>query len=474
MLSPGSGNTVIKSKLISRRMFLITAAKAVVMVGLVGRLISLQINQATKYKSLSDKNRFREWKLAPERGAIKDFFDTKIASTEPLYQLHLVPENAKDLDNLFVRLKAILNITDRKVSYLKRVIKTIKSGWLAHGKNSTLLEDLFIKYTKANFCTTVSNCTSGIHAVCIALGLNKDHEVIVPAQTHVATAHAAAITGAKVRFADIDYKTGNILFSEIKKLTNKKTKCLIVVHMTGLSCEMDKIVSFCRKKKIFLIEDCAHGLGTTYKKKHVGNFGEAGIFSFYPTKQITTGEGGVIISNNKILMEKIKIIKSIGVNTPPEKRKIQGVYDVTHLGLNYRLTDFQAALAIGQMQRYKQNLNNRRKNAKYYIRELKKIKGVEVQDFNIEHSYFILQVFFKNIKIRNNILSILKNKKIGSSIHYARSVPMMSYYKKKYNLKKTNFINSENYGSNSISLPTHQFISKKMIDKIIKIIEENI
>ena len=101
----------------------------------------------------------------------------------------------------------------------------------------------------------------------------------------------------------------------------------------------------------------------------------------------------MIISNNKKLMEKIKIIKSIGVNTPPEKRKIQGVYDVTHLGLNYRLTDFQAALAIGQLQRYKQNLNNRRKNAEYYIRELKKIKGVEVQDFNLEHSYFILQFF---------------------------------------------------------------------------------
>ena len=110
MLSPGSGNTVIKSKLISRRMFLLTAAKAVVMVGLVGRLISLQINQATKYKSLSDKNRFREWKLAPERGAIKDFFNREIASNEPLYQVHLVPENAKDLDNLFVRLKAILNM----------------------------------------------------------------------------------------------------------------------------------------------------------------------------------------------------------------------------------------------------------------------------------------------------------------------------------------------------------------------------
>ncbi len=126
MLSPGSGNTVIKSKLISRRMFLLTAAKAVVMVGLIGRLISLQINQSTKYKSLSDKNRFREWKLAPERGVIKDFFDQELASNEPLYQVHLVPENTQNINQLFVRLKGVLNLSEKKISYLKRVIKKQK------------------------------------------------------------------------------------------------------------------------------------------------------------------------------------------------------------------------------------------------------------------------------------------------------------------------------------------------------------
>ena len=126
MLSPGSGNTVIKSKLISRRMFLLTAAKAVVMFGLVGRLISLQINQTNKYKSLSDKNRFREWKLAPERGIIEDFFGQEIASNEPLYQVHLVPENTQNINKLFVRLKVILNISDKKISYLKRKIKKQK------------------------------------------------------------------------------------------------------------------------------------------------------------------------------------------------------------------------------------------------------------------------------------------------------------------------------------------------------------
>ena len=128
MLNPGAGSTIIKSKLISRRMFLITTAKVVVMVGLVGRLISLQINQATKYKSLSDKNRFREWKLAPERGVIRDFFDIELASNEPLYQVHLTPENTKDINNLFVRLKTILNISENKVSYLKRTIKK-KKPW---------------------------------------------------------------------------------------------------------------------------------------------------------------------------------------------------------------------------------------------------------------------------------------------------------------------------------------------------------
>jgi penicillin-binding protein 2 len=126
MLSPGSGSTVIKSKLIGRRIFLLTAAKAVVMVGLVGRLISLQINQATKYKSLSDKNRFREWKLAPERGVIRDFFDQELASNEPLYQVHLVPENSNNLNQLFVRLKGILDISDKKISYLKRLINKQK------------------------------------------------------------------------------------------------------------------------------------------------------------------------------------------------------------------------------------------------------------------------------------------------------------------------------------------------------------
>ena len=122
MIDFGSGNTVIKSKLISRRMFVLTAAKTIVFFGIFGRLVSLQINEATKYKTLSDKNRFREWKLAPQRGIIKDYFDKEIASNEKVYQLHITPENSPNLETLFFRLKTILNLTDKRIFYLKRKI----------------------------------------------------------------------------------------------------------------------------------------------------------------------------------------------------------------------------------------------------------------------------------------------------------------------------------------------------------------
>ena len=167
-----------------------------------------------------------------------------------------------------------------------------------------------------------SSCTSALHLSCLASGFKKGDEVIVPSQTHAATAHAVEYTGAKARLVDIDLYSGNININEIKKALNKKTKGIIVVHMAGYSCDLDVIIKLCKEKKITLIEDCAHALGTTYKKKHVGNFGISGCFSFYPTKQITTGEGGALITNNKKLYLKIKKLKAFGINKDINQRKI--------------------------------------------------------------------------------------------------------------------------------------------------------
>ena len=201
----------------------------------------------------------------------------------------------------------------------------------------------------------------------MASNFKKGDEVIVPAQTHTATAHAVEYTGATPIFADVEYPSGNISLDKIKDKVTKNTKGIILVHMAGYPCEMSKIIKFCKKKKIKVLEDCAHALGTYFKGVHAGNFGLSGSFSFYPTKQITTGEGGIVVTNNQKFYEKIKKLKAFGIDKDIKDRKKQGDYDVKSLGFNYRMTDFQAALGYRQILNYDKNLKLRHLIAKRYI-----------------------------------------------------------------------------------------------------------
>ena len=353
-----------------------------------------------------------------------------------------------------------------KKSDLKLVNKVLLSGWLAHGKYSEEFEKEICKFTKAKYAVTVSSCTAGLHLSFLAYGLKKGDEVIVPAMTHTATAHAIEYTGARAVFCDIDYKTGNICPLSLEKKITNKTKAVAVVHMAGLAANLDKILSVCRKNKIKMIEDCAHALGTTYNDKHVGLFGLAGVFSFYPTKQITTGEGGVLISNNRIFIEKIKKLKAFGIDTPPQTRKKPGVYDIKYLGFNYRMTEFQAVLGLTQLKRYAENLKKRRSNALYLTKLIKTLKNIYSIDYVKSNSYFIFQILFKNASLRNKAINILQKSNIGFSIHYATPVPLFSYYKKKYKYKNYMYPNALAYAKNSLSLPINNNITKKELNII--------
>ena len=263
--------------------------------------------------------------------------------------------------------------------------QSIESGWLAHGKYSDKFEREFTKYTGSKYATTVSSCTAGLHLACMSIGLKSSDEVIVPAQTHTATAHAVEYVGAKAVFADIELPSGNISPKNLLKKITKKTKAIIIVHLTGMPCKIDEIMTIAKKFKLTVIEDCAHALGSFYNKKHVGNFGVVGCFSFYPTKQITTGEGGMVISNNKSIINKITKLKAFGINNDPKARKIQGKYDVNYLGFNYRMTDFQACLGYFQLKRYKNYITKRKQNAltfHKYFKNLKSVKYLEYHESN--------------------------------------------------------------------------------------------
>lgn len=360
---------------------------------------------------------------------------------------------------------SISNISSKDNSIVQKILK---SGWLTHGKYTNLFEKEFCKFTKAKYAVSVSSCTAGLHLSCLAAGFKKGDEVIVPAQTHTATAHAVEYTGAKVIFADIEPLTGNIDVNEILKKITKKTKGIIIVHMAGYPCDVKKILKICKKKNLKLIEDCAHGLGTYIKKKHVGNFGKSGSFSFYPTKQITTGEGGMVVTNDFNFFKKIKSLKAFGIDKDIKDRKKQGDYDVKQLGLNYRMTDFQAALGYFQLKRYNKNLVRRHQIAKRYIKRLANIEEIKLMPYSVDCSFFVFQIF---VKKRDEVLNIFKKKKIGSSVHYLNPLPKMTYYKKKYKLNIRDYVKANKYGLSNISLPMYPKLKNKQIDKICNLIK---
>jgi perosamine synthetase len=359
-----------------------------------------------------------------------------------------------------------LNISKKDFTNVKNILK---SGWLTHGKYNTLFESEFAKFTKAKYAITVSSCTAGLHLSCIAAGFKKGDEVIVPSQTHVATAHSVEYTGAKAIFADVTFPQGNLDLGQIKSKVTKKTKGIILVHMAGYPCNILEISNFCKKNKIILLEDCAHALGTYKNSTHVGNYGMTGSFSFYPTKQITTGEGGMIITNNKKIFKKIKMLKAFGIDKDITNRKKVGDYDVKYLGFNFRITDFQAAIGYGQMLDYKKNLQKRKIIAKRYIKNFTQNKNIKFVPFSNDCYYFIFQIFCKK---RDKLASFLKKKKVGFSVHYKTPVPKMTYYKKKYKINMSDYLNATKYGNMNISLPNYPKLKLSEVDMICKTINQ--
>lgn len=354
----------------------------------------------------------------------------------------------------------------------KEILKVLSSGIYTQASKCRKFEQDFQKFTKAKYTTTVNSCTSGMHLFYYSMGLKKGDEVIVPAQTHVATAHAIELTGAKPVFVDSNLEDGNVDIEKIEKKINKKTKAICIVHFLGFPVEMDKLKKIARKNNVLLLEDCALSLGAKYKKIHTGLWGDAGVFSFYPTKQITSGEGGMIITNNKKIYDKIRIKKSLGVSKSFLERKVSGIYDTIDVGFNYRMSEIHAVIGLEQLKKFPYFLKSRRKNFFYLKQKIEKIKNIKILFSKYKNSinaYYCMNILLlnKNLRERNLIITNLEKKNIGVSVNYPQPVPRMKYYKKKYGYKKNQFKNAEFISDKSISLPLGPHLTKKNLDHIV-------
>ena len=346
--------------------------------------------------------------------------------------------------------------------------KVLNSSRLVHGSKTEEFEKSFSNFIGGGFATSLSSCTSGLHFANIILGIGSNDEVLVPSLSHVATVHAVEYVGAKPIFIDADVKTGNIDLNLLQPKVTSKTKALIIVHYLGLPLNMDKVTKFCKKNKIFLIEDCALALGSRFKKKHVGLFGEIGAFSFYPVKHITTAEGGMVISKNKKIIDKVKKFKAFGYDRPLNQRIIPGMYDVNLLGYNFRMNEIEAAIGLEQLKRLPGFIKKRKINMNAYKSKIKNINNVRLIDNDLNevvNSYYCAVIMLENSlkKKRNQILKILVNKGIGCSIYYPGPIPNYKFYKKKYKTKVSEFKNASLFSNSSISLPLGPHVKKSEI-----------
>lgn len=350
-----------------------------------------------------------------------------------------------------------------------QVLKVLKSGQLTQGKMVEKLEDRFSQFCNARYCAVVNSGTAALHSALYAIGIKHGDEVITSPLTFIASANAILMAGGKPVFADIDGKTFNL---EPKKIENKitaKTKAIIPVHLYGLTCDMDEINSLARKYKLKVIEDACQAHGAEYKGKKVGSLSDIAVFSFYATKNMTTGEGGCVVSNNLNYIEKIKMFRHHG-------QSLQKRYYYKDLGYNYRLTDILAVIGIEQLKKLKQNIEKRQSNAQFYNSFLSKIAGIQTPFVPKNHIHVYHQYTIKvNQKVygnsRDELINELKKNGVFAGIYYPHPIHTAPHIKV-FGYKVGDYPIAEKISQVILSLPVHPSVKQYEIKKIANIIEK--
>lgn len=357
---------------------------------------------------------------------------------------------------------------------IQAVVEVLKSDYLTTGPLITKFEQIVANYVGAKYAVAVSNGTAALHVACLAAGIKEGDEVITTPITFVASANCVLYCGATPVFADINPETYNIDPNDIKKKITSKTKAIIAVHFTGQPCELDEIHEIAEEYNLLVIEDAAHSLGAKYKSKMIGSISNLTTFSFHPVKHITTGEGGMITTNDGDLYKKLLLFRSHGITREPsEMNTYDGdwYYQQMDLGYNYRITDIQCALGISQMNKIDKFILRRKEIAARYNELLNDCSGIilpkQLDGCNNSWHLYVIQVVGKG---RKYIFNELRNKNIGVNVHY---IPVYTQpYYKEHGYDKVICPHSEEVYQNFISLPMYFTLTNEEQDYVINQLKE--
>lgn len=362
----------------------------------------------------------------------------------------------------------------------QELLDTLDSGWLTTGPKTKKFEEQFASYTKAKYAVGVSSGTAALHLSLLALGIGDADEVITTPMTFISTINAILYVGARPVLADVRVDTLNIDPEEIEKKITKRTKAILPVHYAGQPCDMDRILHTAKENRLFIIEDAAHAIESEYKGRKIGSIGDLTCFSFHPIKNMTTGEGGMVTTNNGKLADKIKILRLHGMDKTAWKRYSRSKFrhwDMTCLGYKYNMTDIQASLGIQQLRKIDDFWRKREGLARIYDLAFKNEQNLillpppEKENKNALHLYPI-RVKTEKLKInRDVVIDKIQEKGIGVGVHFC-AVHLLSFYKKYFNFKRGVFPNAEYASKRLTSLPLYPKMSYKEADYVAKTLKD--
>jgi dTDP-4-amino-4,6-dideoxygalactose transaminase len=357
---------------------------------------------------------------------------------------------------------------------INEVVASMQIGWLGTGPKVKQFEEDFGKYKGVPYTAALNSCTAGLHLSCAALDLQSTDEVITSSMTFCATVNAIIHSGATPVIADVDPDTFNISPEAIEKKITDKTRAIIPVHFAGRACRMDEIMDLAQRYNLEVIEDCAHAIETEYRGRKAGTFGHFGVFSFYVTKNVSTGEGGMVISRDEERINRIKVLGLHGMTRHAWQRFSDAGfkhYFVEECGFKYNMMDIQAAMGIHQLARVEKNWLRRqeiwqRYNEAFANLPIQLPAAIEPNTRHAHHLYTILVDGEKTGIERDRFLDAMTELKIGIGVHYL-SIAEHPYYQKTFGWKPEDYPKAMKVGRETVSLPISARLTDEDIEDVI-------
>jgi len=359
---------------------------------------------------------------------------------------------------------------------IDEVVECLKSGWIGTGPRVHKFENAFRDYIGSKYAMALNSCTAALHLSMLVSGVSAGDEVITTPMTFAATGNAILHTGAKPVFVDVEKDSMNIDPHLIEEAITPKTKAILPVHFAGRPCKMDHIMEIAQKNNLLVIEDAAHAIEAKYKGQKIGNIGEMTCFSFYVTKNLVTGEGGMVTTNNEEWAKKIKVFGLHGMSKDAWKRfadKGYKHYQVVSPGFKYNMMDIQASLGIHQLGRLGKNFERRKEIWGIYNKAFEGLPVTtpleEKNTVHARHLYTLLLDIDKLKISRDDFMNALHRENIGTGVHYV-SLHLQPYYKETFGFKEDDFPNSAYISKRTVSIPFSAKLSDKDVQDVIKVV----